>query len=284
MESNWWTCSHDPSNIRVNFIGSELVHRPRNRPGPLAWQAGFTICEECPPYSRLAAIYWFRIFKNLDRTTLKVVMQLSKSFQKLVEQYLEIYFDLVHPRYVPNLRNLVRTGHYFHSIRNLELRSFLEEKGVEVLILHDAHFDSNVFKVTGSFLNRNNEVISDPLIMAPRIVPYWQNFRHIIVKQFVFLTSAKLPCWCRFDTRINKVTKVRLRNMPHTLRDLALFEIANKVTKSKIQHWGIPIWFKEELHRLCPEKHFTANELINIFDPMQNVYGFVRPFEIHPWQ
>ena len=282
MESDWWTsCSHDPSNMRRSFIGNELLHRPRNRPGPPAWQTGFTICKECPPYNRLAAIFWFRIFKHLDRTTLKVVMQLNKSFQKLVEKYLEIYFDLVHPRYAPNLRNLVRTGHYFHNITNLELRSFLEEKGVEVLVLHDAHFHSNLFKITGSFLNRRNEVISDPLIMTPRIVPYWQNFQHVIVKQFVFLTSTKLPEWCSFDTGMSRITKVRLRNMPHTLRDLALFEIANKVTKSKIQHWDIPPWFKEELHRICPEKHLTTNHLMNIFDPMQNLF-FVRPFELRP--
>ena len=81
-----------------------------------------------------------KVLTYLDRQSLIRLMQACKAFQTLVEQYLQKHFKLYHPRFVPNLDNLIATKRYLFQPSVTEIRQFLQTKGIHKLVLHNAFY------------------------------------------------------------------------------------------------------------------------------------------------
>ena len=144
-DNDWWRCTeHAQTATIVKAVPQVFIQKRTNRKYVRLYKLNF--CTQCPPFRNLKPHLWMKVLVYLDRRSLIQLMQVNKAFQTLVEKHLQHFFKLYHPRFVPNLDNLIKSKRYFFNHSATEIRQFLKTKGIHKLMLHDAYYCGSFLK------------------------------------------------------------------------------------------------------------------------------------------
>ena len=204
-------------------------------------------------------------------------MQVNKVFQTLVEKHLQHFFKLYHPRYVPNLDNLIASKRYFFNPSATEIRQFLSTKGIHRLMLHNAYYCGKLFKVNGSFLNYHYEYFCEQFVIAPRVFEIYKNRFNLRVGEFTLQPQNSFLFWPGIGPPLEKL--IILRNeqaFPLPLSELACVTVSRHYTKKQILASGLPLKLKDTLFQICPDKQRTCHANVRFLDPNDDYNEFAR--------
>lgn len=226
------------------------------------------LCASCPPAKNLKPCHWFKILDFLDRQHLQKLMQVDKAFCGLVENYLEKFHSLYHPRNIPRMNTLIKSGHYFYSPSLVDIKSFLLTKGKHQVLLYNAYFNGNLLNVHGSFLGNHNKLYTETFNIVPKSINYWRN-TGIIMNSLRIVPTYRFPKWSTQKSPIDKVNKILKHDQSQifSLQDLALYAASRILTKSQVSKLILPKRQQEKLFKIVPEKHLSDQEIIDALDP-----------------
>ena len=216
-----------------------------------------------------------KILKYLDRQSLIRLMQTSKVFQTLVEQYLQEHFKLYHPRFVPNLDNLIATKRYFFQPSVTEIRQFLRTKGIHKMVLHNAFYCGKLFKVNGSFLSYQHEYFCEQFVIAPRVFEIYKNRYNLRIGNFTLQPQNSFLFWPGIGPPLDKIIVLpNTQAFPLPLSELACAAVSKHFTKKQILASCLPLKLKDTLFHVCPDKQRTSHANVRFLDPNDDYGGF----------
>ena len=209
-----------------------------------------------------------RVLVYLDRKNLIQLMQVNKVFQTLVEKHLQHFFKLYHPRYVPNLDNLIASKRYFFNPSATEIRQFLSTKGIHRLMLHNAYYCGKLFKVNGSFLNYHNEYFCEQFVIAPRVFEIYKNRFNLRVGEFTLQPQNSFLFWPGVGPPLEKLIVLQNEQaFPLSLSELAYAAASKRYTKKQVMALNLPPKQKNILFQLCPTKQRSCHANVRFLDP-----------------
>ena len=231
------------------------------------------LCVSCPPAKNLKPCHWFKILDFLDRQHLQTLMQVDKAFCGLVENYLEKFYNLYHPRNIPTMNTLIKSGHYFYNPSLVDIKSFLLTKKKHQVLLHDAYFNGNLLNSHGSFLGNHNKLYTETFNIVPKSIDYWKN-GGIIMKNLRIVPTYRFPKWSAAKSPIDKVNTILKHDQSQifSLQDLALYAASRILTKSQVSNLILPKRQKDKLFKIVPEKQLSNQEIIDALDPKVVVF------------
>ena len=237
------------------------------------------VCRRCPPVRSLPIFLWHLIMDYMERASQINLMHTNKAFYSMVEGYL-IKQNIYHPRHIPRLRSILRSGYYFHKISNLEIQNMLSKETESNLILHGAYHSGNILYVRGSFL-QDNVYHLEHFHIVPKILEPWRS--GICTEMGPFFLIPTLYAMTRNLSRpFYKTHREAIPyrpEQPRKLADLCVTAAASYLTKEQVRTLNLPLMVKNDLFDLCPERHLTDQEIVDHINPKnmeRNVHIMIR--------